>query len=159
MCFGLLRVIDGLGLAHEIDLDLTGVGQLVLDLLGDVAREQHHLILRDLLGLDHDADLAAGLNGKAVGDAGEALGDFLELFQTLDIVFDVLAPGAGARSGDGVGRLDQAGLQGLALHVVVVCLDGVDDVLLLPVLPAELHAQGHMGALHLVVHGLADIVQ
>ena len=77
LCFGLLRVVDGLGLAQEIDLDLAGVGQLVLDLLGDVAREQHHLILRDLLGLDHDADLAAGLNGKAVGDAGEALGDFL----------------------------------------------------------------------------------
>ena len=91
----LFRVVDSLGLAQEIDLDLTGVGQLVLDLLGDVAREQHHLILRDLLGLDHDADLAAGLNGKAVGDAGEALGDFLELFETLDIVLDVLAPGAG----------------------------------------------------------------
>ena len=55
----LFRVVDGLGLAQEIDLDLAGVGQLVLDLLGDVAREQHHLILRDLLGLDHDADLAA----------------------------------------------------------------------------------------------------
>ena len=107
LCSGLLRVIDGLGLAHEIDLDLTGVGQLVLDLLGDVAREQHHLILRDLLGLDHDADLAAGLNGKAVGDAGEALGDFLELFETLDIVLDVLAPGAGARGGDGIGRLNE----------------------------------------------------
>ena len=77
LCLGLLRVVDGLGLAQEIDLDLAGVGQLVLDLLGDVAREQHHLILRDLLGLDHDADLAAGLNGKAVGEPGFGLGLYI----------------------------------------------------------------------------------
>ena len=46
--------------------------------------------------------------------------DSLQLLQALDIVLQILPPGAGARSGDGVGRLDQAGHQGLALHVVVV---------------------------------------
>ena len=38
-------------------------------------------------------------------------------------------------------------------------LDGVDDVIPLLILPGELHAQSHMGALHLVVHGLAQIVE
>ena len=34
----LLRVLDGLGLAEDVDLDGAGIGQLLLDLLGDVAR-------------------------------------------------------------------------------------------------------------------------
>ena len=52
------------------DLDLTGILQLVLDALGELARQNDHLILVDLLGLDHHADLTAGLNGVALLDAG-----------------------------------------------------------------------------------------
>ena len=155
----LLGVFHDLGLPQDVYLDLSGVFQLVFDALGQLPGQNDHLVLGYLLGLHHHADLAAGLNGVALFHAGIAAGDLLQLFQALDIVLQVLPPGAGTGSGNGVGRLDQAGHQGLALHVVVVCLDGVDDVLLLPVLPAELHTQGHMGALHLMVHSLADIVQ
>ena len=52
------------------DLDLAGVGEFVFNLLGDVSREQDHLVLADLVGLDHDADFAAGLDGIAAVDAG-----------------------------------------------------------------------------------------
>ena len=41
----------------------------------------------------------------------------------------------------------------------MVGVDGVDDVLALPVLPGQLNADGHVGALHLVVNGLAQVVQ
>ena len=41
----------------------------------------------------------------------------------------------------------------------MVGLDGVEDILFLLVLAAELHAQIDMGALELVVQGLADIVE
>ena len=41
----------------------------------------------------------------------------------------------------------------------MVGLNGVDDVLFFLVLPGEFHAQGHMGALHLVVHGLPQVVE
>ena len=61
----LFRVIDRLGLAQDMDLDLTGIGKLGFDLLGDVAGEQDDLDLADLFGLDHDADLASRLNGIA----------------------------------------------------------------------------------------------
>ena len=88
----LLCVIYGLGLAQDMNLDLAGIGELGLDLLGDVPCQQDHLILADLLGLDHDAYLAAGLNCIGACDTGEALGNFLKLFKTLDIVFDILAP-------------------------------------------------------------------
>ena len=46
-----------------MNLDLTGVFQLILDLFGNVPGQQDHLVLADLLGLDHDADLTARLNG------------------------------------------------------------------------------------------------
>ena len=63
----------------------------------------------------------------------------------LDVVFHILLAGAGTGSGDGVGRLHQAGHDGPGLHVAVVGLDGVDDVLALPVLPGQLHADLHVG--------------
>ena len=37
--------------------------------------------------------------------------------------------------------------------------DGVDDRLALPVFPGHFHADLHMRALHLVIQGLADVVQ
>ena len=89
-----------------MDLDLSGVLQLLFDLLGDIPGQQDHLILRDLVGLDHDADLAAGLDRKGFLHSGEGRGDLLQLFQPLDIVFQVLPPGTGPGGGDGVGRLD-----------------------------------------------------
>ena len=57
MCFSffLLGVIDGLRLAQDVDLDLAGIGQLVLDLLGNVAGQENHLILanvQDSFGID-----------------------------------------------------------------------------------------------------------
>ena len=86
-------------------------------------------------------------------------GDLLQLLQTLDIVLQILPPGAGTGRAYRVRRLDQAGHQGLALHVAVVGLDGVEDVVPLLVLLAELHAQHDVGALVLVVQGLADVVE
>ena len=43
--------------------------------------------------------------------------------------------------------------------IAVVGVDGVDDALALPVLPGQLHTDLHMGALHLMVDGLAQVVQ
>ena len=122
-----------------MDLDLAGVLQLVLNALGQLPGQDHHLVLAHLLGLDHHADLPARLNGVGLLHAGIGTGDFLQLLQTLDIVLQILPPGTGPGSGDGIGRLHQTGHQRLALHIPVVCLNGVEDILLLLVLPAELH--------------------
>ena len=99
-----------------MDLDLTGISELILDLLGDIPCEQDHLILADLFGLDHDANLAAGLNGIGACDAGKALGDFLKLFKTLDVVLYILAARTGAGSGDSVRRLNEAGFNTCLLY-------------------------------------------
>ena len=73
----LLGVIHSLGLADEVDFDLAGVFQLGFDLLGDVVGQQSHIVLGDVLGSDHDADLAAGLDGVGLLHAGEGARELL----------------------------------------------------------------------------------
>ena len=82
----LLRVLDGAALADDVDLDLAGIIEGILDLLGDLAGQQDDLIIADDIGLDHDADFAAGLNGKGLLHALKAGRDLLQIFQTLDVV-------------------------------------------------------------------------
>ena len=74
-------------------------------------------------------------------------------------MLEALAARAGTRGGDGVGGDQQHGLDGLRLHLVVVRLDRVHDALRLTVAPGELRRDGRVGALDLVGHRLADVVQ
>ena len=154
-----LGIFNGFGLAEEVDLDLTGVLKLLLDLSGDVPGEQDHLVLGYLLGLDHYAYLAPGLDSVARLNALEGACELLKLFKTLDVAFNVLAARAGTRGGDGVRRLDEAGDDGVGLHVAVVRLDGVHHRGTLFITARQLHAQLDMGALHLMIDGFAQIVQ
>ena len=62
--YELFGEFDCLGFTQQIDLDLTWILQLVLDLLCDIACQQDHLVLADNLGFDHDTNLTACLNGK-----------------------------------------------------------------------------------------------
>ena len=54
----LFCVLDSTALADDIDLDLAGVIQRVLDLLCDGAGQQDDLIVADDVGLDHDAPVS-----------------------------------------------------------------------------------------------------
>ena len=121
--FCLFCVIDGAALADDIDLDLAGVIQRVLDLLRDLAGQQDDLIVADNVGLDHDAHFTASLNGKGLFHALEAGRDLLQIFQTLDVALDILAAGTGACGADGVTSLNDEGQRGLGFHVAVVGLD------------------------------------
>ena len=56
------RGLRGPGLADDDDLDLAGVGQLLLDLLGDVAGQDLGLDVVDHLRGHHHPDLPAGLH-------------------------------------------------------------------------------------------------
>ena len=140
-------------------LDLSRVLHLFFDLLGQITGQDDHLILGNDLGLHQHTDLTAGLNGICLINAVEGGGDGLQLLQTLDVVLQILTARTGACGGDGIGCLHQTGNDSAGLHIVVVCLDGVDDVLALLVLPGEFHAQSHMGSFHLMVDGLTQIVE
>ena len=156
---GLSGIFDRPHLPDDRDLDLAGIIELVLDLRGDVLGDQRGPVVGDLAGVDHDPDLAAGLEGEGLGHAVEALGQRLELFQPLDVVFEKLPPGARPGGRQRVGRLDEDGLDRREIDVAVVGGDGRDHGLVLAVLPAELDAQLGVRPLDLPVDGLADVVQ
>lgn len=87
----LFREIDRSAFTDHVDLNLTRIFEVFLNLLADVAGEQRHFLIVDHFGLYHDADLAAGLNGVAAIHTVKRCSHGLELFETFDIVFDVLA--------------------------------------------------------------------
>src|SRR5215471_13873364 len=78
----LLRVIGRTGFANDRHFDLAGVLQFVLDAPRDVLGQPHGLLVRDLLALDHDSDLAPGLQRERLRHAPEGIGDPLELLET-----------------------------------------------------------------------------
>ena len=88
-----------------MDLDLTRVLELALELLDDLVRDDHHLLVVDLLRLHRYADFSARLDGVSLVDTREAVGDLLDLLEPLDVVLEVLASRSGSRRGDGVRRL------------------------------------------------------
>src|SRR5262249_5257992 len=88
----LTRVLDRTGLPDHRDLDLAGVLQLGLDLLAPAPGEPQRLVARALVRLDDDAELAARLDRERLLDALEAVGDVLELLESLDVRLEDLAP-------------------------------------------------------------------
>src|SRR5712692_11995399 len=161
-CFrtgALFGVLHSASLPDHRYLDLTRVLQRVLDLLRDVAGEARGLEVIELVGLDHDADLATRLDSEGFLDAGEAVRDALELLQTLDVVRDDLASSTGARGADRVGGRDERADHRYRLDVAVVPDDTVDDRLREAVALQELAADHRVRSFDLVVDRFADVVQ
>ena len=127
--------------------------------MGKLAGQKQHRVVRNLIRVDDDADLASGLNGVRAGNAGRFVGDALQLFKTLDIVFEIFAARAGAGGRNSVRRLNEAGDHGLGFHVAVVRFNRVDDAGRFLVLLGEVYTDLDMAALDLVVDRLADIMQ
>src|SRR5215218_11144183 len=102
----LTSVVGGPRLPDDGHLDLAGVLELLLDLAGDLVGEQDGAVVVERAGLDHHADLAAGLHRVDLVDAVVAGGDVLEVAQALDVLLERLAAGAGTRARERVGGLD-----------------------------------------------------
>src|ERR687898_3345266 len=154
-----LGVLNAADLADHRDLDLPRVLELLLDPLGHVAGQDLGGDVVDVLGLDHDPDLAAGLHGEAFVDTGGAAGDLLEALQTLDVGLERLPPRPRPAARDGVGGLGQHRLDGALLDLAVVGLDGMDDLGPLLEPAGQLGPDDGVRALDLVGERLADVVQ
>src|SRR5215212_6728193 len=154
-----LGVLDAADLADHGDLDLARVLELLLGPLGHVAGQDLGGDVVDVLGLDHDPDLAAGLHGEHLVDPRVAAGDLLEALQALDVGLEGLAAGPWSAAGDGVGGLGEHGLDGALLDLAVVGLDGVDDLGPLLEPAGQLGPDDGVRALDLVGECLADVVQ
>src|SRR5215471_8553649 len=153
------RVLHGARLPNDRDLDLAGILELRLDLLGHVAGEPERLVVGQARRLDDDPQLPSGLDGERLLDALEAVRDVLELLQALDVRLQDLAAGARPCGGERVGPVDEDGLEGPRLVVAVVALHRVDDVVVLPELLQHLAAELEVRPLHLPVDRLTDVVQ
>src|SRR5690625_513544 len=156
---GLAGVLDRPRFADDRHLHLAGVLHVLLDAVGNVARQQDRARVVHLLGLDDDADLPAGLDGVALFDTGEAGGDALEPFEPLQVGFQRLPAGARACRADGVGGLDDDGVEGLGLLQVVVVRYRVDDLARLAEAAAQVGTDLGVRTLDLAVYGLAHVVQ
>ena len=139
--------------------DLTRIIHLVLNAFDDVVRHHGDYVVVHNIGFNHDADLAARLHGKGLINALKTVGDVLELFKPLDVGLDILAARARSRGRNRVGCGDQHRDDAGRLHVAVVGFDRVDHDLVLAVFSGQLRADGHMGALGLVVNGFADVME
>src|SRR4051812_26899902 len=99
---GLPRVFDESAFAPHRHANFAGIRQLLLDLLGDVPRQDDGLGVADLVAVDEDADLAAGLDRVDSGDAGLGLREGFQLLDALDVAVEGLAARARAGGGDRV---------------------------------------------------------
>src|SRR6202034_2100837 len=149
----------GPGFAHHGDADLPWIGQFLFDLLGDVAGDHLGLDVVDVVGLDHDPDLAARLHGEDLLDTLVAAGYLLEALQALDVHLKRLAARTRAAAADRIRGLGQHRLDRAHLDLVVVRLDGVHHVVGLAVTAGDLRADQRVAALDLVGQRLADVVQ
>src|SRR5579875_3805213 len=153
-------IVNGARLAYHTDLDLAGVVKALLDLVGDLAGQAIGAVLIDLIGLDDDPHLAPSLNGKGLLDAGERVGDALQGFEALEIEIDSLAPRPRPGSRDGIGGLDDGGLQALRFHLAgVMSYHRMNNLGRLAKTTRNLATNDGMWPLDLLINGLADVMQ
>src|ERR1043166_1212065 len=87
--------VDRAALADHRHLHLAGVLELILDLAGDLVREQRGLLVADLARADDHTDLAAGLQRVHLLDSRLRRRELLERLEPLDVVLEALAARAG----------------------------------------------------------------
>ena len=157
--FFLFGIFHGTCLADDGDADLAGVGELRLHGPGDIAAEQHGVFVVHFLAVHDDAQIAAGLDGVGFFHAGEAVGDVFQILKPLDVALQHFLAGAGPGTGKRIRALHQHVQYAFRQLVSVVRADGVDNFLRFTVFPGQIAADDGVGAFHLVIHRLADVVQ
>ena len=78
-----------------VTLIWPGILEVLLDLARDLVREEHGRVVVDLAGLDHHADLAAGLEREDPLDTLLGGRDLLQGLEALDVVLEALAARTG----------------------------------------------------------------
>ena len=132
---------------------------MLLDLARDLVREEHGIVVADLLRLDDHPDLAARLEGVDAVDPLPLARQLLERLEALDVGLEALAARSGPRGRDRVGRDHEHRLDRLRLHLVMVRLDRVHDPVGLAVALRVAGGDERVRALLLVGQSLAEVVQ
>src|SRR6266542_4464611 len=93
-------IVDGARLANHRDLDLARIFELVFDTARDILRQPDGFLVGDLFALDHDADLAAGLQRDRLRHAAERIGNAFQLLESLDVRLEDVAARSRTRGRD-----------------------------------------------------------
>ena len=131
-----------------MNLDLTGIVKLALDLGCDVACKKLHTVVGYDLGLNHDSYLTACRNCEGLLYALKVACNLLKLLETLNVIFNVLTTSAGTSRTDRVSCLNDEVKSTLSLNVVVMSLDSVDDVLIFTILLSCLNTKLNVRAVN-----------
>src|SRR5215212_1517245 len=115
-------------LADNRHFYLAGILEVGLNLLGDVVGELGGDSVVHFGGLDHDSDLASGLDRVGFIYPSVAESDVLQGAQALYVGLRRLAPRTGAGRRDRVCSGDQHVLDGLHLDLVVMGANGAHHV-------------------------------
>src|SRR5262249_33823032 len=146
----ILRHVDGPALPNDGDLHLARVFEPVLDLPRDLMSKERRFVVADIARADDDPNLTSCLKRVDLLDAVLGRGELLECLETLDVLLETFAAGAGTACGDGIRRDEQNRFHRLRLDLVVVRFDGVDDAQGLAVAPRELSRNERMRTLYLM---------
>src|SRR5690606_34564543 len=153
------RVFHGARFADDLYLDLARILHGFFDLAGDVPREPQRRKVVDGFGPHDNADFTACLQRVALFDAVKAGGDFFEHLHAADVRFEAFTPRAGSRARNGVGGFDDVRLDIFLFDFVVVACNRVHDARVQPVALGELRADHGVGSFHLMVDGLAEVME
>ena len=129
------------------DFDLAWVFQFRFDAFDNVMDQQDAVRFIQLVRFDHDPDFSASLDGEAVFDAIEGFGDFFELRQALQIVFQRFPAGTRTGSRNGICRRYQDGFDAVRLFITVMGGDAVDDQLGFAIFLGDFRHQSKHGSL------------
>ena len=99
----------------------------ILDLLGNVMRQNNGSSFIDHLGNNHNADFATRLHGVRTLNALMGIRNFLELLKTLYVTFEAFFASARTSGGNGIGGLDQNIEHAIRLDIGMVRLNRVND--------------------------------
>ena len=146
-------------LADDRDADLAGVGEIFFYFPGDVPAQQVSGVIVHIIGIDHDAEFPPGLDGVGLGNAVKGSGNVFQILKTLDIVFQQFLARSGPCAGQRIRGLNQNRKRGFGAHILMMGGNGMDDILAFSVLFGDIRADDGVRAFHLMIHGLADVMQ
>ena len=72
------------------DLNLTRVGHIVADPLGDLERKSLSHIVAHATGVHHNTNFSTRVNGIGISYAAKRLGDLFQIPDSLDIPFNII---------------------------------------------------------------------
>src|SRR5699024_3906594 len=156
--FSLFCIINSTIFADNIDLDLSWIFQFSFDLVDDVAGNNCHLIVSNHFWTNHNANFTSSLYSKTFFNALKGVCNFLQLFQTLDIVFQVFTSCTRSCSADSICRLNDAGNQGFWLYVTMMSFDCMDDGRAFFIFSGKIYTDLDMASFDFVGQCFSDIM-